>query len=155
MPDSRYSLEVEEDDIRALLPTTGTRVAGALLLLAGFFTALLGVQTLLILRLQGLAVGIIVVELVLGPATFGFGWGVARVRGWAAVGGAVSAALMALLGAVYVVLALLSGVVSLLAMGVVPLAAVAAVLAAFAVGPGRRADAARERLRDQGLETGA
>ena len=152
-PARRYAASVE-DDIRAIMATPLSRAGGALLMLAGFFTALLGVQSLLVLRFEGLAVAVVVVQLLLGIATFGLGVGVVRVRGWAAIGGTVSAALMALCGVVYLVLALLGGLFSLLAVGVVPLAAIAALVAALNIGPGRRADAARERLRDQGLETG-
>ena len=59
-----------------------------------------------------------------------------------------------MLGLVWVVFSLLGGLLSLLAVGVIPLSAAAAGLSATRIGAGRRADAARQRLEESGLEAG-
>jgi hypothetical protein len=146
--------EREAADLAAIAPPLLARVAGGALALAGFFTSLLGVQTASIARFHGVWAVAIVVMFALGAATFLAGVKVARLRGWAAVLGTTSAGLTALLGAGWALFSLLSGLLSLLAFGVVPLAAVAGGLAATVIGAGLRADAARARLRDAGLEAG-
>lgn len=153
-PSAPWSEGNEDADLVAITPTPIARVAGASLALAGFFTGLLGVQSASLLRFRGLGAIAVGVMLTLGLTTLVCGWKVARMRGWAALGGTLCAASIALMGLAWVVYLLAHGVISLLAVAIVPLAAIAALLGALVIGSGRRADAARRRLRDAGLEAG-
>ncbi len=144
----------EDADLVAITPTVLARVAGGALALSGFFTALLGVQIASLAPFRGVWAVATALLFLLGTTSLAAGVKVARLRGWAAITGTTSAGLTALLGALFAVYCLLSGLLSLLGLGIVPLAAVAAGLGAVVIGAGLRADAARRRLRDAGLEAG-
>ncbi|HOU91507.1 MAG TPA: hypothetical protein PLU22_10715 [Polyangiaceae bacterium] len=144
----------EDADLAAIAPTLLSRVAGGALALSGFFTALFGVQIALVAPFRGVWAVAVVLLFLLGATSLFAGVKAARLRGWAAITGAASATLTALLGAVFAPYCLLSGLLSPLGLGIVPLAAVAAGLGAVVIGAGLRADAARRRLRDAGLEAG-
>jgi hypothetical protein len=145
----------EERDIETIQPTVLAKVAGASLIGVGAFTVILGAQTYMVVRLTLMTVPFVVLLLVSGAAAIGFGAKVVRLYGWAAVGGTIAAAVTAVVGGAWFLLALLNGMVSPLAFFVPGGAVVAAVLAGLTIPTGRRADAARERLRDAGLEAGA
>lgn len=146
--------EQQDADLAAITPTLLARVAGGALALSGFFTALFGVQLASLAPFRGVWAVAIVLLFLLGATSLLAGVKVARLRGWAAITGTSSAALTALLGVPFAVYCLLSGLLSLLGLGIVPLGAVAAGLGAAVIGAGLRADAARRRLCDAGLEAG-
>ncbi|MBN2195326.1 MAG: hypothetical protein JW751_21085 [Polyangiaceae bacterium] len=144
----------EEADLAAIAPTVLARIAGGALALAGFFTGLLGVQTATIIRFRGVGAIAVTLMLLFGVTTLICGWKVTRMRGWAAVGGTVGAGSIAVLGLVWLVFSISRGLLSLLAFGILPLSVTGAALGATVIGAGIRADAARRRLRDVGLEAG-
>jgi hypothetical protein len=145
----------EDRDIETIRPTLLAKVAGAALIGVGAFTLLLGAQTYMVVRLTPMTLTILALLVLSGGAALGFGTKVVRMYGWAAVGGTVAAGLTAVVGASWFLLALLNGMFSPLAFFVPAGATVAAVLSGVTIPPGRKADAARERLRDAGLEAGA
>ena len=69
--------------------------------------------------------------------------------------GAILAAFYGLLGLVWLVYSFSNALFSLVALFLGPASLVAAILTALAVGAGRRADDARERLRAQGMDVGS
>jgi len=144
----------EDQDLEAIKPKPMAMVAGAGLALVGAFTLLLGAQTYSVVRVTPLTVTVCVLMILLGAGSLGCGMYTARMRGWAALGGAIIGGLVFLLGGVWFLFALLNGLVSLLALAVPPAGLAAGVLSAINVGDGRKADAARSRLRESGLEAG-
>jgi len=148
------SVSGSDEDLSAIRPGVSDRVGGSALMLAGFFTVLLGIQTYVVVRLVAWTVLVVVTMFVVGLCSLYFGFKVTRRRGWAAVAGTASGGLTAMLGVVWLVFSLFNGLLSLLALGVVPLAAAAAGLSATRIAAGRRADAARARLEEAGLEAG-
>lgn len=123
-------------------------------MVGGVFTVLLGVQTALVWRVSAIVAVALVLMFGLGAVFAVSGWLVMRVRGWASLAGTIAGSTMAVFGLGWAIFALFNGLFSPLALLVVPLNAIGSLLALVRLGPGRRADAARERLRDQGLEAG-
>ena len=139
--------ELAETRLSGLVKAASGTVAatGAMLVLGGLqlwdVVRLRGV-----LRLVPLAMALIgVLSVVLGAKLY-------RQRVWAAVGGvAVSATVVLAMGAWFIV-STLSGFISVLAMLVPLLAALATIFSGLAVGPCRRTAAARRRLAAGGLD---
>lgn len=144
----------DNEDIEALRAPILSRAAGAALTLTGIFTLVLGLQTWAVLYMAGWRAAVPFVMLAFGAGLVLCGWKTATLRGWAAIAGAATAAVFALAELGWDVYSISHGLVSLLAMAVVPLAGCSAILAAFAVPAGLRADKARFRLQEQGFKMG-
>ena len=143
-----------EDDIAAATPPLVAKVAGGLVAFAGAIVGLTGVQTLMIVDLRGAFAAAPWALALLGLAHVFVGAAVFRARAWAAMVALGGMVLLMLLTAAWLVFSIAHGLVSLYALGS-PVAATAAfVLAILALGPCRRATAARTRLRDQGMNLG-
>lgn len=146
--------DAEELDAALASPSLLVRIAGRVALVSGVFTLLLGVQTLSNLRFAGLWAVVPVLQLVCGAGLAVSGWKLSRARGWAAISATALGALTALGTTTWTVMALLAGYVSLLSFMVVLGAVASAVMAGITIGECRRADGARARLEEQGLNLG-
>ncbi len=144
----------DNEDIEALHAPLLSKVAGAALALAGIFTLVLGLQTWAVLYMNGWLIAVPIVMLVFGAALAVCGWKTATLRGWAAIAGTVIGGLYALVELGWAIYSISHGLISLLALGVIPLAAGAAILSGFAIPAGLRADQARFRLGEQGWKMG-
>ncbi len=142
------------DDADLAAPSLLVRIAGRVVLVAGVFTVLLGVQTLSNLRMVGLWMVVPPLQLLGGAAMAVCGWKLSRARGWAALAALIVSALSAVTTTLWSVVALLNGYVSLLSFMVVVGGVAGAVMAGLTIGECRRADAARARLAEQGLDMG-
>lgn len=142
------------DDAELAAPSLLVRVAGRVVLVAGAFTVLLAVQTLSNIRMVGLWSIVAPLQLLFGVGMAVSGWKLSRARGWAAVASLVASALCALCTTAWSVVALINGYVSLLSFMVVVGGVAGAVMAGLTIAECRRADAARARLAEQGLDMG-
>jgi hypothetical protein len=143
----------EVDDLEALVIPSSVKLAGGMLVGAGACIGITGFQAMLLeptglFRLVG-PMGV----LLSGGCVFS-GWGVVRGRARSALFGLVLGGVTALFALGWVVLAFMSGVLSLIALLAVPLSLAATTLIAVGLKDVRRIDAARERLRAQGLDAG-
>jgi hypothetical protein len=143
-----------ESALDALAIPSSVKLAGAFLIGAGVTLGVTGLQALLFFVMRGPYQLVGPVALVLGGGCVFFGWGVVRARARAALGGIGLGAASSLFGAAWVILALMNGVLSAIALAVVPLAGLATLLIVVGLKDIKRIDLARERLRAQGLDTG-
>jgi hypothetical protein len=143
----------EADDLEALVIPSSVKVAGAMLIGAGVTVGIVGLQVLGF-RTSGFVSLVGPLALVLSGGCVFAGWGVVRARARSALFALVLAVVTGLFAAAWVVLALMNGVLSPISLLVLPLAATAAILIFFATKNIRKIDAARERLRAQGLDAG-
>jgi len=141
-------------DIQAAAPPQVAVLGGRVGLVLGVFTGLLGAQSLSNLRFVSWYWLLPALMLPLAAATIACGWKLSRARGWAAIATTVLAVLVGLLVTVWTVLALTFGYFSLLSPMVALAAFITALLAGLSIGPCRRADEARARLLDAGLDLG-
>ena len=145
---------VAEDDIAAATPPLVAKAAGGLVAFAGAIVGLTGLQTLMIVELRGPFAAAPWALAVLGVAHVLVGAAVFRARAWAAMVALGGTLLLMLLTAAWLVFSFGHGLVSLYALGSPVSATAAFVLTLLALGPCRRATAARTRLRDQGMNLG-
>lgn len=148
------SSDQEERDLAAIAPSRQTAIAGGVVLGVGIFTTLLGVQTQSAWQMRGLALIATILLFVLGPVAVVLGWNLRKARGWAAFGACALTGGTSLFIALWSLYALLNGFLSLLSFALVPGNAVAAFLSWTRLEQTRSADAARERLAAQGLDSG-
>ncbi|MEB2311198.1 MAG: hypothetical protein OZ921_02965 [Sorangiineae bacterium] len=144
----------DDDDIESLKAPLIMRLAGIALGLDGVFTVVLALQNFVGLPMRAPFIAVSALTLCFGVALTLIGVRTAGARGWAAIAGTVVAGLFALADLTWVVFEFAHGVVSLLALGLVPLSALAAILAGFAIPAGLQADKARFRLDAQGFKPG-
>jgi hypothetical protein len=144
----------EDSDLLAIAVPSSVRVAGGITIGAGACAIVNGLQLLLFLMGPGTLQVVGAIALVLGGACVATGWGVVRGRFSAAVAALVTTSVTALGGAAWIVYALLHGVVSLTAFALFSLSAVSIFLLALALKDIQKIDAARGRLRAQGLDGG-
>jgi hypothetical protein len=146
-------VNTSDQDLAAMTPSSTSALIGGFIMVIGALTALLGFQTLDMLRgaLPMLVGGAM---MLLGLANLWLGWNIRKVRGWAAQSAVAVAGASALAALVWSVVLILAGFFSLLACVVVPLNLGSAAVAWGRIAPGRRADAARARLVEQGLGGG-
>jgi len=142
------------DDIAAVTPKPAVKVAGALTIGSGLLALVLALQAGALLEVRGVYRLAEPVFFVVGAACVVGGYRLTRMRAGSALwsAGATLAALVSALG--WFILTLTGGVFVLLALGLVPVSAVAAIASFASVGPIERASAARRRLRAQGLDAG-
>jgi hypothetical protein len=151
---SLSNTEQEERDLLAIAPSRQTAIAGGVVLGVGIFTTLLGVQTQSAWQMRGLALIATILLFVLGPVAVVLGWNLRKARGWAAFWACALMGGTSLLIALWSLYALLNGFLSLLSFALIPGNAVAAFLSWTRLEQTRSADAARERLAAQGLDSG-
>lgn len=120
---------------------------------AGLFTALQSIQ-LWGFVLLGLIKLVPFLMLAAGIAAIVLGFHVMKARGWAAITGTIVVGTIVFAQSGWIVFGLAHGFVSLLAFGVPPLALAATVLAGISIPGSLRADQARRRLAEQGLNMG-
>jgi hypothetical protein len=143
-----------EDDIAAAVPPMAARVAGGVMVLAGFVVGLTGAQTLAIVTVRGPMSPAPYVLAMLGVAELVLGVVVFRARAWGTVLAIASGAILTIASSVWLLFSVRHGLFSLFALAA-PFASVAAgVFAALAMGPCQRATEARDRLRAQGMNLG-
>ncbi|HEY3496963.1 MAG TPA: hypothetical protein VGK73_19825 [Polyangiaceae bacterium] len=143
-----------ETDLEAIAVPSEVKLAGGVTIGAGLAAGITGLQALLFFRLPGALQVIGPVALLLAGGCVMAGWGVVRGRSRAALASVSLAGLTFLLGLAWVIFALLNGVLSLTALAVFPLSGAAVVLVALSLKRVQRIEAARERLRAQGLDAG-
>jgi hypothetical protein len=141
-------------DIRAAAPPLVAVLGGRVALVLGVFTVLLGAQSLGNLRFVSWYWLLPLAMLPLGVASVISGWKLSRGRGWAAIAVVALAGFLGLFVSGWTLLALTFGYFSMLSPMVAMAAFVAALLAGLAIGPCRRADAARAKLLSEGLDLG-
>jgi len=145
----------DDADLEAIVVPNLAKVGGGSLLLLGVLTLVLCLQTVLVVgRYNALTIPIIAVMFVLGAACSVLGFQITRGSGKAAVLGTAFGGVTFVLSGAWFVFGLMNNLVSLLALMLEPLAALAVVFSAVSIGWARRADAARERLRAHGLDSG-
>lgn len=148
------SVAEEDDDYAAAAPGLLVRACTGVLMVAGLFTALTGLQ-LMLSRLIDVEVQVMKwALLLLGIGTIAVGWQASRARMWAAAGGLGLAIALTLVNLGWAIFGLVHGLISLMSIVSVPTAIAAAVAMVFTLGPVRRASRARARLRAQGLDVG-
>lgn len=143
-----------DDDMLAIKPSPSAKVGAAFMAGAGVLGLVIALQGFAIIGLRGVYQLSEVVFGLLGALGIFAGARLAAMRGlgaWLSVGVAVA---LAASGVGWFVIALLGGVFIILALAVVPVAGVAAGLAFVNLAATRRADLARSRLRAQGLDAG-
>jgi hypothetical protein len=141
------------DDFDALKLPSISKVSGGLGLLLGLFESILAAQTLTVLR-PIWRFPLFAVMLGLG-LTIGYaGYRVTRGSGKAALMATLLAALNLLVTSVWFVFAISQGLLSPLTLLVLLLSIATIVFSGIALPELRRVDAARERLRAEGLDTG-
>jgi hypothetical protein len=144
-----------DDDLAAITATPLAKLAGGLLIGLGAFDAVLALQSwLLLVRAPVPALLLVLSMIAAAPVCVFLGWKVARLYGWASLAGSAAAGVTGVVALSWALFAFFNGVVALLAFALVPLSLAASVVSGLCIDAGRRADAARERLRDQGLEAG-
>ena len=145
---------LEDDDFVAIVVPQSVKVSRGALLFSGILTLVLGLQTVLSVRLTSFTGVIVGAMFGLGGSCSAMGFQLTRGSGRAAVMGIGFSAATFLLHAVWFVFGAFHGFVSLLAFILMPLASTSLICAARSVVWARRADGARERLRAQGLDSG-
>lgn len=146
--------DTEARDLETLTPKLPTKMGGFALAITGIFTVVLGLQTWAVLYLHGWITAVPFVMLAIGASGMLLGWKVATLRGWASIAGTAVTAVATLLFGAWAVYSILHGLLSLLALAVVPMSAVSCALSAVTISAGMKADEARERLHKSGLRMG-
>ena len=145
----------EDEDLAAIVVPPNAKFGGGALLLLGVLTLILGLQTVLVVRrYEPLLITVIVIMFTLGLGSAWLGFQTTRGSGTATIAGIGFAIVTFVLSGAWFVYALVHNVVSLLALGLLPLAVTAILFGALSIGWAKRADVARERLRAQGLDAG-
>ncbi len=146
--------QADDLDPEALAVPLLVKIAAGTSLLVGIFTLGLAIQTSLMLRMQGTTGLIVGAMAVLGFVTTASGFGGLRGKASATIAGAVGSALIATLGSIWAVVALMGGLISPLSFFVVFLGVVSAIAGGVAIGPARKLGAARAKLLAGGLDFG-
>jgi hypothetical protein len=143
------------DDVAAITPTLAVKVAGGSAILSGALCLVIALQSTVILQVQGVFQAGSALFLAVGVVAIISGYRLTRMRGGAAtLTSAVGCAVLVLaLG--WFVLALTRGVLIVLALPMLPVAAVSAITSFTSRASVALADAARKRLRAQGLDVGS
>ncbi|HEX6765291.1 MAG TPA: hypothetical protein VF103_07425 [Polyangiaceae bacterium] len=143
----------EADDLEALVIPSSVKLAGGMLAGAGVCIGITGLQAFG-LATSGIYSLVAPVAIMLSGGCVFAGAGIVRGRARLALAGIVLGAVTALFALAWVVTAFLHGVISFITLLAVPLSITATTLITVALKEVRRVDAARERLRAQGLDAG-
>jgi len=145
----------EEVDPSAAAPPLVVRAAAGVAAFTGLMVGLTGLQLLLSVRFAHVGLAVVpYAMLLLGGGQIMLAVFVARARAWAAVASLVVAGFALLSMGTWLVFSVTSGIYSCVGLVVPPLALAAVVTGALSIGPARRADAARRRMRDEGMDLG-
>lgn len=147
-------LSSEDADLHAITVPSSVKIGGGTLLLLGVLTLVLCLQTALAVVFNAIGTPIVVLMFAVGLASAVFGFYLTRGSGKAALSGTVLAGASFFLLAAWVAFSLFNGLLSLLAIALVPLSLLSATFCGLSIPWARRADLARERLRAQGLDLG-
>ncbi len=142
------------DDISLLAPTPAVKVAAACTLLSGLLGVVLALQAGALLEARGAYRLSEPVFGLLGLVELWVGYRLSRMRGRAALMSAIASGLLALAALVWFGITLMNGVFVFLALVLMPVASVATIGSLASLKVTARADAARLRLREQGLDAG-
>jgi hypothetical protein len=149
-------MPVEEglDDVAAVTPPLNVKVSGACSIFAGVLSLVLALQAGAVLEVRGAFQLAVVLFAVCGLGGVVSGFRLTRLLGGSALltTGFASLTLLSALG--WFVVALMNGVLILLALPIVPIAGAAAITSFANRELVARADVARSRLRAQGLDLG-
>ncbi len=151
----RLDETVDEEDLATIMPTTIAKAGGGAQMFVGLFGLVLALQTSSIVRFRGLQQLILPTMILFASVLLVTGWKTTKGRGSAAFVGTFVAGFYALLAIAWLVYSFSNSLFSVVAVFLGPASLVAAILTALAIGPGRKADDARERLRAQGMDVGA
>jgi len=143
-----------EDDAALSAPSLVVRAGAGLLAVTGLTVGLVGLQSLLSVRFLGVAQYVPPAQLAVGVMAIVAAIFLGRARLWAAWGGLSLACLMAVGSLGWVIYTFGLGVFSLLALGSCFFGLLCLGVLPLTLGPCRRATAARERLREEGLDLG-
>ncbi|HYQ04687.1 MAG TPA: hypothetical protein VER96_38700 [Polyangiaceae bacterium] len=146
--------DTQDADLQAVTVPSQVKIGGGTLLLWGVLTLVLCLQTALAVRFTAITTPIVLLMFALGLSGAWFGFKLTRGSGKAAVSGVVLTGVSFFLFAAWVGFSLYNGLLSLLAILLLPLSLLAALFCGLSVSWARRADQARERLRAQGLDLG-
>ena len=146
--------DTQDADLQAVTVPSSVKIGGGTLLLLGVLTLVLCLQTALAVRFNAITTPIVLLMFALGLACALLGFYLTRGSGKAAVFGTALAAGAFFLLAGWVGFSLYNGLLSLLAIALLPLSLLAATFCGLSISWSRRADLARERLRAQGLDLG-
>lgn len=144
----------DDFDEAALATPKIVLVAGRTLLATGVFTTLLGVQSVVNLRIEGPAGFAPPLTVVVGIAASAVGLSLSRARGWAAPAAVALSAGISFTSSVWLLWTVANGYLAPLSLLVPPLAYAATVLALIALGPARKAADARRRAAEAGIDLG-
>jgi hypothetical protein len=144
----------EVTDIASSSPPFIARVAGGVVALSGALVALTGAQTLAIVTIRGALWVFPWALVVLGIAQLVLSAQVFRARGVAVMLAIASSAVLVLGAGAWLFLSLSQGFFQLYAFGGPSVSLAAVVMGLIALGPSRRASAARARLRERGMDLG-
>jgi hypothetical protein len=134
------------DEIDALTPRWGVRIAWATVAASGFLTAFAGVQLLIAVTFVDPLKAIPFAHLGVGALAMYVGLRLHELRRWAAIAGVAISAVVAIAGGAWFAFAVTHGMLSLIG-ALVPFGGIGGAIAAgIAIGPCARADAARARL---------
>jgi hypothetical protein len=148
------SVDTQDADLQAVTVPSSVKIGGGTLLLWGVLTLVLCLQTALAVRFDAITTPIVLSMFALGLSGALLGFYLTRGSGKAAVSGVVLTCVSFFLFAAWVGFSLYNGLLSLLAISLLPLSLLAATFCGLSVSWARRADRARERLRAQGLDLG-
>jgi hypothetical protein len=141
-------------DIAAVTPKPAVKVAGALSIGSGLIALVLALQAGALLGARGVYQLVEPLFAVLGALSLIGGYRLTRMRAGSALWSASATLAVCVCALGWFIVTLLSGVFVLLALGLVPLSAIAAIASLASVKPVELAAAARKRLRAQGLDSG-
>jgi hypothetical protein len=142
------------DDVAAITPTLSVKVAGGCAILAGVLALVLALQAAAVLQVAGVYRLAILLLSTGGLGAIVGGFRLTRMLGGSAHLTAGFSGAVLLTALVWFVLALSKGVLVLLALPILPIAGTAVVTSVANRVVVQRADAARSRLRAQGLDAG-
>jgi hypothetical protein len=143
-----------DDDMVAIKATTGAKAGGAVMAGGSILALVLALQGFAVIGLRGAYQLSEPWFALLGALGLWSAARLATMRGQGALMTAVLGALLSLSGIAWFFITLLGGVFIVLALVLAPVGAVAAFLGIVNLAPARKADAARGRLRAQGLDAG-
>jgi hypothetical protein len=156
VPVVEVDVDVDARDLAACRPSSVVKLAAAAAAFSGFGSLMLALQSLLMLgrSLATLASAALTLEALLGVLLLIMAIVLLRLRFWATIVAAPASFSAALLILAWNLFALSRGLFSIMGFAVPASCIVAGLLSLSALGAARRADAARERLRDRGINVG-
>ena len=142
------------DDVAAVTPPLSVKVAGACSMLAGVLCLVLALQAGAVLAVAGAFQLAVVLFVVCGLGAVISGFRLTRLLGGSALLSAGFASMTLLSALAWFVVALMNGLVILLALPILPISGAAVITSLANRELVAKADAARSRLRAQGLDLG-